>query len=133
MRISSVIRALCGAPIVILAVIGLESAGVPAQAASTSAAWPADYRVEAAMVLNVRRDELITIKRIDGRGNCVKDETSKMVEAKTPRIVEQFGFTAKDSGSCSIEPSHSILSTASGAPVRARTWSAGGRPGSRWR
>jgi hypothetical protein len=35
MRISSVIRALCGAPIVILAVIGLESAGVPAQAAST--------------------------------------------------------------------------------------------------
>jgi hypothetical protein len=112
MRISSVIRTLCGAPAVaILAAVAL-SAGVPAQAqaAGTAAGRPADYRVDGSMALNVRVGEVITIKRIDGRGNCVKDETNKTVEARTPRLVEQFGFLVKNTGSCAIEPSHSFFS-----------------------
>jgi|HubBroStandDraft_5_1064220.scaffolds.fasta_scaffold558518_1 hypothetical protein len=110
MRMSSLIRTLCGAPVAILAVVALQGAGVPAQAASAPAGRPADYRVDASMILNVRVGEAITIKRIDGKGNCVKDETNKTVEARGTRLVEVFGFLVKDTGSCRFEPSHSFFS-----------------------
>lgn len=76
--------------------------------AQASSGMPADQRVDAKMVLNVEVGMTVSIKGGGaGTSNCTTDETNRTFKVTASPVAETFGFIAKSSGICLVEPSWS--------------------------